>query len=514
MHLHLIICFALVIWRPEDRPWEGVVQGRFWTLLAVWVPVVALYLAAVGSSATAMRRLDGAGRGAHAAQHIYHRWTAGLRLAAVGLFAGGLFLTDWIPLVRSLSWLTTVPGAADLVLLTPFLAAAVLIFVGHYRIDRALHQVILDGPDWRDHTHAEVWTLGQYLNFNLRHHLLVVAVPMAVILVAFDLSRMYERQLNEFLRVAWAGEVAPGVAAAAVFLVAPLMLRYLWPTQPMPVGPLRDRLELICRRIGLRYRDILIWRSGGMMINAAVMGMFGRVRYVMLSDGLLEAMNDAQIEAVFGHEAGHVRHRHIPFFVLFAVCSMLFLSGAIEALRLGVEREMFGLSMLAIQGIGGASVLVFWGLGFGWISRRFERQADLFGARCVTPTLPGKCNLPCAIHDREAVAEPGDRADGPVCSTAAAVFASALDRVAVLNGIPPEERSWRHSSIASRVRFLTSLSGDRGRICRFERVVRRIKMALLVLGVGGSLMAGAYVWDHPLYGIDRLPRINAETQKR
>ncbi|MCH7814301.1 MAG: M48 family metalloprotease [Planctomycetes bacterium] len=489
------------------------IHGRFWTLIAVWVPVVALYLAAVGSSAAAVRRLDDAGRGAHAAQHIYHRWTAGLRLAAVGLFAAGLFLTDWDPMVRSLSWVTAVPGAADLVLLTPFLAAAVLIFVGHCRIDCALHQVILDGPDWRDQPHAEVWTLGQYLNFNLRHHLLVVAVPMAVILAAFDLSRVYEQRLNEISRVAWAGEVAPGIAAAAVFLLAPLMLRYLWPTQPMPAGPLRDRLQLICRRLGLRYRDILIWRSGGMMINAAVMGIFGRVRYVMLSDGLLEAMNDAQIEAVFGHEAGHVRHRHIPFFVLFAVCSMLFLSGVIEALRLGVEREMFRLSTPAIQGIGGACVLVFWGLGFGWISRRFERQADLCGARCVTPTLPEQCSLPCAVHDHDAVADP-DQTDGPVCSTAAAVFTSALDRVAVLNGIPPEERSWRHSSIASRVRFLTSLSGDPGRIRRFERQVRRIKAALLLLGLGGSLVAGAYVWDHPLYGIDRLPRINAETQKR
>ena len=83
------------------------------------------------------------------------------------------------------------------------------------------------------------------------------------------------------------------------------------------------------------------------------------------------------------------------------------------------------------------------------------------------------------------------------------MFTAALERVAVLNGIPREERSWRHSSIASRARFLVSLSGDPGRAHRFQRLVRRIKAALVLVAVGGTIATALYVWDHPLYGIGK-----------
>ena len=78
--------------------------------------------------------------------------------------------------------------------------------------------------------------------------------------------------------------------------------------------------------------DLLVWRSDGMMINAAVMGLLAPVRYVLLSDGLLATMNVSQIEAVFGHEAGHVRHRHIQHFLLFALAGWFLVVGLMELL--------------------------------------------------------------------------------------------------------------------------------------------------------------------------------------
>jgi hypothetical protein len=121
-----------------------------------------------------------------------------------------------------------------------------------------------------------------------------------------------------------------------------------------------------------------------------------------------------------------------------------------------------------------------------------------------TAGLPGEF----APRDEAAAAPPGERREsttsnedrpapldqrGRVCATGAAVFASALERVALLNGIPREERSWRHSSIASRIRFLLSLAADPSRAARFERVVRRTKVAMLLIGLGGS-MASLLYW--------------------
>jgi STE24 endopeptidase len=129
-------------------------------------------------------------------------------------------------------------------------------------------------------------------------------------------------------------------------------------------------------------------------------------------------------------------------------------------------------------------------IGFGWLSRRFERQADLFGARCVMPEASG-CHVPCSVHLEGHSTNTGSER---VCATAAALFASALDRVACVSGIPHEERSWRHSSVGSRIRFLHSLAGDPARAIRFERIVRRAKAVLLaaaVVGAAGSL----YYWS-------------------
>ncbi|MCH9058833.1 MAG: hypothetical protein IIB55_09420 [Planctomycetes bacterium] len=80
-----------------------------------------------------------------------------------------------------------------------------------------------------------------------------------------------------------------------------------------------------------------------------------------------------------------------------------------------------------------------------------------------------------------------------VCATGAAVFGEALDRVAVLNGIPHEERSWRHSSIASRIRFLNAQAGDPNLAKRFARLVRRVKRGLLASAIVLSL-AASYYW--------------------
>jgi STE24 endopeptidase len=231
------------------------------------------------------------------------------------------------------------------------------------------------------------------------------------------------------------------------------------------------------------------------------MGLFKPVRYVLLSDGLLESMTPQQIEAVFGHEVGHIRHRHIQYFLLFAVCSMLILLGVVEGLRVATVRGLVDLSIFAMQATGFGLVMVVWGIGFGWISRRFERQADLFGVACVTPQDQLLCPIPCTVHDQSAV-RPAN--DAGVCASAVAIFASALERVASLNGIPREERSWRHSSIANRVRFLISLTGDPARAVWFDRLVRRVKISLVSAAVVGSLITALYVWRHPIYGFGAM----------
>jgi len=226
------------------------------------------------------------------------------------------------------------------------------------------------------------------------------------------------------------------------------------------------------------------------MVNAAVMGILAPVRYVLLSDALIDAMTPQQVEAVFGHEAGHVRHRHIPHFLAFALVGWLVVVAIMELLARWTSDAggANGWSPTAIESAGVLTAVGFWGIGFGWVSRRFERQADLFGARCAAPVTARDCTVPCSVHPDDATTL-GD--DGGLCATGAMVFASALQRVAALNGIPVDERSWRHASIRNRIDFLVSAADDPRRLRRFERIVRRVQRLIWAAAIAG---VGALAW--------------------
>lgn len=417
-------------------------------------------------------------------------------------FAADLALTNWAEMIKGSPLFGAIPGLADLIIVSPFLAASVLVLLSTYPVDRAVRQYVTGSVASLQSPVPSVWGLRSYLGFNIRHQLLTVVIPMSVILIIYDLTQDYESAIVGATHIPWSADIALFLAAATVFVIAPWMLKHIWTTHPLPGGPLRSELEKSCKRIGLRCRDILIWRSGGMVVNAAVMGILPRLRYVVLSDGLVDSMDSKQIEAVFGHEAGHVRHKHIQFFLLFALASMLLASGVMETFfhLSAMPDTPLKLSNIAIQGIGLLTIGVLWAVGFGFVSQRFERQADLFGAQSVAPDRAEECALPCSVHSGETEATPPLSS---LCATGAEIFAGALDQVALLNGIPRRERSWRHSSIASRVELLKSFSGDPNRVRSFERVIRLIKSTLLIICVVGLGVSTWYLWP---YLVDAMSR--------
>ena len=113
----------------------------------------------------------------------------------------------------------------------------------------------------------------------------------------------------------------------------------------------------------------------------------------------------------------------------------------------------------------------------------------MFAATCVTPD-PDQCREPCSVH----LDDPSLDVRNRVCATGASIFTSALDRVAVLNGIPHEEKSWRHSSIGFRIRFLQSLAGDPAMAAKFGRTLRRVKLIVPAAAVIGSAIF-VYYWS-------------------
>jgi len=454
--------------------------------------VLLLSLYALAANAWIIRANDGTHEGLDRTHERHSRAGLGLLilLTVTTLF---LFLcTPWLPLIRHGWRLGRWPLAAELVILAPFFASLTAAWLAIYPADRvirraAIDQRILDGAVPRP-----IWPRGVYLAYKFRHQIAIIAVPMLVVLFAKHYIDLIRYDLNRATRLPYAADLLVGAVVSIVLFVAPLFIRYIWATRRLEDGDLRRRLERQCRRVGLRYREILVWDSHGLVVNAAVMGFVAPIRFVMLSDGLIETMSPRQIEAVFGHEAGHVRHHHLQFFVVFSVLSMLVVGGILELLN---RYTAIGEGMLQLIAL--VATLLVWGAGFGWVSRCFERQADIFGVRAITADID-QCSPECAIHAGSTSAQAPLFSPG-LCLAAAHVFGGTLQRIAELNGIPREAPSWRHGSISSRCRLVHELADHPQQLTRFDRKVTQLKTTLITLTAIGLAIAVWLYWPSHLF---------------
>ena len=228
----------------------------------------------------------------------------------------------------------------------------------------------------------------------------------------------------------------------------------------------------------MRVREMLLWRTHSGVTNAAVLGILPRMRYILLTDGLVEQLPSEQVEAVMAHEVAHVRRHHMPWLIIcglapLGVCMMMIESVVWSADRLFEPTDRW----MELMEYGGIIVsLVLWALVFGYVSRRFERQADTFAVQHLSTSYVDADSRPNTIH-RGAVD----------------AMAGALQQVARLNHVPTTRPSWRHGSIQWRVNYLKTLVGNSITPTRIDREVRRLCAAgVFVVGV---LIAAAVLLD-------------------
>jgi STE24 endopeptidase len=179
-----------------------------------------------------------------------------------------------------------------------------------------------------------------------------------------------------------------GVVMATIFpvVILPIFHRYT----PIEDKELTDALKEILSREGLRsggfFQEDMSRRTR--KENAFLAGL-GKTRRVVLGDNLIRQMTVPEIVSVIGHEVGHYKHRHIwkgiaaetleqvaVFFVL-----SLAMSAAFPGFP-GSAREVLAVLPIMLIFGGAASSLVFGPISNA-LSRRFEKQADLYAAAQV-----------------------------------------------------------------------------------------------------------------------------------
>jgi len=269
-----------------------------------------------------------------------------------------------------------------------------------------------------------------------------------------------------------------GAAAFALLIVLflramPYFLRYAWDTAPLERGWARTMLEEVAKAAGFRYRELLVWRTGQQMSNAAIVGFSERGRLVFFSDLLLQQLGPRELSAVFAHEMGHARRGHAFVFGAFALG--FFLAAQRLVLDSAIEDE---LALGAIV----AGIALLWYLAFGYLSRRFELEADLESLRVVGESGP---------------------------------LVRALELV---TGAHAHARSsWRHFSTRDRVAFLRSAERDplvglrlRQRLGRW----RKLGIALFCVALLVEVRALARDWDEDWVVADlRLGRFETAAER-
>lgn len=342
-----------------------------------------------------------------------------------------------------------------------------------------------------------------YFASNFRMQILFICMPLLLIVGMRDL--MTQSWLWAGQTMSEAAELGIFIASVVlIFTIAPLVLTRVLRTESLPPSSLRRRLEAMCRRAGLRYRDILLWNTNHNVVNAGVMGLFPQVRYILLSDALLETMSDDQIEAVFAHELGHVVHRHMVWYAIFFI---IFFFCGLNVGHLLKGMYIYSDELMAMGWFG-----VFF-LSFGVISRQCERQADVYAARLMeiahrqssgdtsdlvlTPADLVAPLSPAIAGASVELAMSGESATSahvlPVGRHGAAIFSSALHRVATVNNIPVKKHEWLHGSIQSRLDFIRDMAGHPKSTQRFDRQMQLMN-GLLLVALFMSLLWFASVW--------------------
>jgi STE24 endopeptidase len=389
----------------------------------------------------------------------------GLRLLATALWGFGIFGLGYFNAVRS--------ALGDTILLDELLTIApVLLFItatwwSIYPLELRLRDALLLRELDNHHGHPvhPPLTRTQYVASGIRHQMMLFLAPLAMMTAWQETTALKITPWLIESHRALAPTLIPIVEYAGiltVLIVSPAVMRRVWDTVPIAPGALRDQVQAMCRRYKVRVRGPLLWRTHGSLVNGAILGIFWPLRYMLLTDALLERLTADQVEAVMAHEVAHVRRHHLIWLAICIMSTVVMMFWLLKGVLDGLPTPVTSHGTVSlIMGLGG---LVGAGTVFGLVSRRFEWQADAFAVQ----------------HMTRARAELDGTPLGAITPQAVGAMAGALQSVADLNGIDPDTFTWRHGSVTERLRRLRRLIDKPINALPIDRQVLWIKAAAVV----------------------------------
>ncbi len=337
----------------------------------------------------------------------------------------------------------------------------ILLFIGYLSIVWAfagqVHHRIFDAD-----TDASSYVLSHIL-FSVP-----VLLPWLVLSGVSDIIFALPFDLPKRLLSTTQGEIAYFVFFLfLIALIGPAMIQKFWRCQSLSPGYFRTRIEALCKRTGLGYADILYWPIfGGRMITAGVMGLIRRFRYILVTPGLLHYLSPEEVDAVIAHEIGHVKKKHLLFYLVFFIGYLLISYATFDLIvylmvfaepvhrllgRTGINQAtvtslLFSFFMIAV-------FLVYFRYVFGFFMRNFERQADVYVYSVMENAKP---------------------------------LITTMIKIAQTSGQPLDKPNWHHFSLKDRIAYLEKCETDRRWVFRQDRKIQKSMAVYLIcfLAVG------------------------------
>ncbi len=451
--LYLIVALLIyVTYPPSDQPGLSAAEAVFFTasLFAffTWFTRVQFRRIEARLATDPLARLD----------HVFNARLTRQFIMAIGLFAldiYGLSLPSYLTGVRVLE---AFPTLTALLFIALFMAYLAVVWALAYPSYRVLYDSSLSRRGY----------VLSNISFNVP-----ILLPWFLLSVVADIIDALPFELPRRLLATTGGQVAYFlVFLLAVAVFGPLFIQKFWHCRPLEPGYFRARIEALCRRAGMRYTDILYWPIfGGRMITAGVMGLVNRFRYLLVTRGLLQFLNPEEIDAVIAHEIGHVKKRHLQFYLLFfagyllvsfasadVIIFSLIYAKPVHALIKAAGMDQATAFSVAFSLVTIVLFLLYFRYIFGFFMRNFERQADTYVFSLFDSALP---------------------------------LISTLQKIAATSGQPADKPNWHHFSIAERISFLRRCESDRGWIRRQDRKLRKG----LAVFLGSMAVVGVLGWQ-------------------
>ncbi len=450
MHFPFLLAILATLVIADNCP-PAPVEGLTWRVVLAAAGGAVVVFGAWAIALSTARRIE---RGREHRQTIlleFSRWRRVHTVLWIVVHLGILVGLDWSQIVR-FNWnLDGVFLADELLLFLPALLPLALSWVAFFQVDRAAYQArARNGCPAPGHPPA----LGAYLSLHARHYFGVMLLPILGLLAVQDALALW---LPNLLVSPW----SVAVYILPIGLVVVFSLRCCGacgePTSCRPARSAR-RLASASGRAGFAVREILVWDTGGMVVNAAVSGWLPGKRYVFLTDGLIASLTAEEIEAVFGHELGHIHHRHLVLrglvmlapLSLFLTFEQLCPQSSIQIQAIFARFDAAAHLPWSLALLAALSTYAFF--VFGGYCRLLEAEADLYGCRVLE------------------TADPGD---------ACGVFISALEKLAVASGANRRRAGWQHPSVARRGALLARTVANPACRTRLQRRIRLLNWLLV-----------------------------------